>query len=123
MKTFRQLSEDIEQRRQKLRQRQQQQMQTHKDRVASYQRAQREKREKAQEKEELKAEIKRELQTEQVPTMVRPGEEPNLYNKMITASQIRRKARREIHAQQEMGSAASAQQAQKRAVMRAIMSR
>ena len=123
MKTFQQFSEDIEARRKQLRQRSIDQMQAHKEKVASYQAAQKEKQEEKSEREQLKKEIKRELQSEQVPTMVRPGDKPNLYNRMIAASQIRRKARREIHAQQEMGAEARAQQAQKRAEMKAIMSR
>lgn len=118
MKTFEQLSEDLQKRRQELRQRQLQQMQAQKQKIADYQSAQGEKRRAAAERESLKKEIKRELQTEQTPTM-----EPNLYNKLIARSQLSRKKAREAHAQREMEHEASAQQAQKRREMRAIMSR
>jgi hypothetical protein len=64
MKTYTQLSEDIAKRRQQLRQRQLDQMQANKQKVASYQSAQRERQSAAQEREQLKKEIKRELQSE-----------------------------------------------------------
>jgi hypothetical protein len=67
MKTFSQLTEDIAKRRLELRQRQLKQMSAQKERVASYQSAQKERQAAAQEREALKKEIKRELQTEQVP--------------------------------------------------------
>lgn len=118
MKTFQQFSEDIEQRRMQLRQRQLDQVAAHKKRVASYQSSQREKQQAAVEREQLKKEIKRELQTEQTPTM-----EPNLYNKLIAKSQLSRKRERERHAQREMEHEAGAQQAQKHAELKAIMSR
>lgn len=55
---------------------------------------------------------------EQTPTM-----EPNLYNKLIARQQASRKKSREVHAQQEMGAEARAQERQKRSELRAIMSR
>lgn len=58
------------------------------------------------------------LQSEQTPSM-----QPSLYNQLIAKSQISRKRAREAHAQREMEREASAQQAQKRAEMKAIMSR
>ena len=118
MKTFAQFSEDLEQRRQQLRQRQLDQMATQKQNVSSYQSAQRERIAKQREREQLKSEIKKELQTEQTPVM-----EPNFYNQIIARSQLSRKRERERHAQREMEREASAQQAQKRREMKAIMSR
>jgi hypothetical protein len=64
MKTYTQLSEDIAKRRLELRQRQLNQMKSHKDRVASYQSAQKQKQAASREREQLKKEIKRELQSE-----------------------------------------------------------
>ena len=64
MKTYTQLIEDIAKRRQQLKQRQLDQMKSQKERVASYQSAQRERQSEAQEREQLKKEIKRELQSE-----------------------------------------------------------
>ena len=93
-------------------------MSAQKQKVADYQSSQREKLSAQRERESLKKEIKRELQTEQTPTM-----EPNYYNKLIAKSQLSRKRAREAHAQREMEREASTQQAQKRREMRAIMSR
>lgn len=61
MKTFQNFSEDIESRRQELRQRQIDQMKNFKQRSQSYAAAQRERLEREQEKERLKKEIKQEL--------------------------------------------------------------
>lgn len=118
MKTFTQFNEDIEQRRKQLRQRQLDQMAAYKERATSHQSAQRKRQERQREREELKQEIKRELHTEQTPTM-----KPNPYNVMIARQQAKRKSTREIHAQQEMGAEARAQNAAKRERLRAIMSR
>jgi len=93
MKTFRQFSEDIEQRRQELHQRQLQQMATHKKRVSAYQANLQAKKDKEEEHQEIIKKVKRELQTEQTPTM-----EPNLYSQMIAKSQMSRKRAREAHA-------------------------
>lgn len=118
MKTFNQFSEDIETRRRELAQRQRENLQRFKEKSAASVAARKEAQHKQQERESLKREIKRELQTEQTPTM-----EPNLYNKLIARSQMFRKRRREIHAQQRMDAEAKTQEAQKRAEMKAIMSR
>ena len=118
MKTYNQFSEDLDQRRQELQQRRLDQIQAQKQRVANYQSAQKEKIAKQREREELKSEIKRELQTEQIPHM-----KSNFYNQMIAKSQLSRKRERERHAQREMEHEASVQQAQKRREMKAIMSR
>ena len=64
VKTIEKIKEDIEQRRQQLRQRQLGQMSAHKEKVASYQAAQREKGAAQREREQLKKEIKRELKNE-----------------------------------------------------------
>lgn len=64
MKTFTQLSEDLQRRRQELRQRQLNQMAAYKKKVVSHQAAQREKGQAAAERDQLKKEIKRELQDE-----------------------------------------------------------
>ena len=61
MKTFQNFSEDIESRRQELRQRQIDQMKNFKERSQSYAAAQRERLRREQEKERLKKEIKQEL--------------------------------------------------------------
>ena len=100
VKSVQKIKEDIEQRRRQLRQRQQQQIQAQRQRVADYQaaqqqatqdrieaqqqarqdriEAQKEARQKQKERKEIKQELRRELQTEQTPTM-----EPNEYNKQI----------------------------------------
>jgi len=61
MKTFQNFSEDIESRRQELRQRQIDQMKNFKEKSQSYAAAQKERLERKQEKERLKKEIKQEL--------------------------------------------------------------
>lgn len=61
MKTFQNFSEDIESRRQELRQRQIDQMKNFKEKSQSYAAAQRERLEREKEKERLKKEIKQEL--------------------------------------------------------------
>ena len=62
MKTFQNFSEDIESRRQELRQRQIDQMKNFKEKSQSYAAAQKERLEREQEKERLKKEIKQELE-------------------------------------------------------------
>jgi len=62
MKTFTQLSEDIEKRRQQLKQRQLKQVASQKQKVADYQSTQRQKQQAAAERESLKKEIKKELE-------------------------------------------------------------
>ena len=64
MKTFKQLFEDLEKRRQQLKQRQLNQVAAQKERVANYQSSQRERQQASTEKEALKKEIKREIQKE-----------------------------------------------------------
>lgn len=64
MKTFQNFSEDIESRRQELRQRQIDQMKNFKEKSQSYAAAQRERLRREQEKERLKKEIKQELEAQ-----------------------------------------------------------
>jgi hypothetical protein len=64
MKTFKQLFEDLEKRRQQLKQRQLNQVAAQKERVTNYQSSQRERQQASTEREALKKEIKRELQNE-----------------------------------------------------------
>ena len=64
MKTFKQLFEDLEKRRQQLKQRQLNQVAAQKERVANYQSSQRERQQASTEREEVKKEIKREIQKE-----------------------------------------------------------
>jgi hypothetical protein len=64
MKTFHQFNEDLEAKRQQLRQRAADKMKAHKDKVASYQASQIQKQAATREREALKNEIKRELQSE-----------------------------------------------------------
>ena len=118
MKTYTQLIEDIEQRRAELRQRQLKQMQQHKERVASHQAAIQHSRKKAQEKEQLKSEIKRELQAEQSPGMTQTP-----FNIMKAREQAKGGIRHRTHVHNELAREAEAQQAAKRARMKAIMSR
>lgn len=109
MKTFTQFSEDVnrlEQRRKQLRQRQQDQITRQKERVAAYQAARRQKIESQREREALKKEIKRELQTEQTPTM-----KPNLYSQLVARRQASQKSALIKHAHQEMGAEARTQEA------------
>ena len=79
MKTFTQFSEDLEQRRQQLRQRQLDAVAAQREKVAAHQAAQRERINKKREREEIKKELKKELQTEQTPTM-----QPNLYSQQLS---------------------------------------
>ena len=118
MKTFRQFSEDLQQRRQELRQRQLKQVAAHKQKIADYQSSEKERQQANTERETLKKEIKKELQTEQTPTM-----EPNFYNQQVARRQVAQKTAQIKHVHQEIGAEARAQQAQKRAEMKAIMSR
>ena len=55
---------------------------------------------------------------EQTPTM-----EPNYYNQQVARRQATQKTAQMKHVHQEIGAEARAQQSQKRAEMRAIMSR
>jgi hypothetical protein len=64
MKTFKQLFEDLEKRRQQLKQRQLNQVAAQKERVTNYQSSQRERQQASTEREALKKEIKKELQNE-----------------------------------------------------------
>jgi hypothetical protein len=118
MKTYTQLSEDIAKRRQQLRQRQLDQVQSNKERVASYQSAQKKKQAASQEREQLKKEIKRELQSEQHPTM-----KPNEYNKQVARQSARWKGMQIRQAHGEMEHEAGAEVAAKKARLKAIMSR
>ena len=109
MKTFQQFNEDIEQRRKQLQQRSLDKMTAYKKNVANYKSAQKEKEEGAQERESLKKEIKRELQTEQTPTM-----QPNLYNQLVARRQATQKGQQIRHVHGELGAEARSQQAAKR---------
>ena len=117
MKTFQQFNEDIETRRKQLHQRSIEQMQAHKEKVASYQAAQKKNLAASQEREQLKKEIKKELQTEQTPAM-----EPNEYNKQIARRQATQKSAHIRHVHSELGAEARAQQAAKQARIKTIMS-
>ena len=114
MKTFYQFQEDIAQRRVAASQ-QTQKRETSAQQVAQSYHAQ---KAAAAKKEALKQEIKRELQTEQTPTM-----QPNLYNQLIARRQMAQKVAHVKHVHQELGSEARAQQAAKNARMKSIMSR
>lgn len=123
MKTFLQFNEDIDQRRKQLRQRQLDQMSAHKQKVASYHAAQKEKHDEGKEREKLKSEIKRELQAEQVPVMVSKGEKPNLYNQLVARRQASQKSAHIKHVHQELGAEARSEREQRGKEMKAIMSR
>ena len=118
MKTFQQFNEDIAKRRLQLRQKQVKQMQAHKEKVASYQSAQKERQAAGQEREQLKKEIKRELQAEQHPTM-----EPNEYNKQVARQSARWKGMQIRQSHGEIEHQAGAEVAAKKARLKAIMSR
>ena len=118
MKTFQQFSEDIESRRRELHQKRKDQMRAQKEKVASYHAAQRDRQIAAQEREQLKKEIKRELQSEQTPTM-----QPSDYNKQITKQSLRWKGMQIRQAHGEMEHEAGAEVAAKKARLKAIMSR
>ena len=118
MKTFQQFNEDIESRRQELRQRQLDLMAKQKQKVADYQSTQKEKQAAAQEREELKKEIKRELQAEQHPTM-----QPNEYNKQVARQSARWKGMQIRQAHGEMEHQAGTEVSAKKARLKAIMSR
>ena len=114
MRTFQQFQEDIAQRRIAARQ------QTQKRETSAQQVAQSYHTQKAAaaKKEALKQEIKRELQTEQTPTM-----QPNFYNQLIARRQMAQKVAHVKHVHQEIGAEARAQEAAKQRRMKAIMSR
>jgi hypothetical protein len=118
MKTYTQFFEDLEVRRQQLHQRQVDKMKAHKDKVASYQASQAQKQVATQEREALKNEIKRELQSEQGPTM-----QPNEYNKQVARQSVRWKGMQIRQAHGEMEHEAGAEVAAKKARLKAIMSR
>jgi len=118
MKTFTQFNEDIEQRRQQLRQRQLDQIMSHKEKVAEYQAERQRKLKKKKEREQIKQELKRELQTEQTPTM-----DPNLYSQQVARRQASQKSAHIKHVHTELGAEARAQQVAKNARMKAILSR
>lgn len=118
MKTYTQFFEDIEQRRQQLKQKQLKQVSAYNQRSTNHQVAQQERQKAATDREELKKEIKQELQTEQHPKM-----EPNKFNELIARRQVTQKSSQIKHVHQEIGAEARAQQAQKRAEMKAILSR
>ena len=118
MKTYTQLIEDIEQRRAQLRQRQLRQTQRHKERVASYQAARRKSQEKEQLKREIANRIRRELQMEQTPAMTQTP-----FNVMKAREQAKGGIRHRTHVHNELAREAGAQQAEKRARLKAIMSR
>jgi hypothetical protein len=118
MKTFTQLSEDIEKRRQQLKQRQLSQVASQKQKVSDYQSAQREKQQASAERETLKKEIKRELQAEQTPAM-----QPNEYNKQVARQSAHWKGMQIRQTHGEMEHEAGAQVAAKKARLKAIMSR
>ncbi len=61
MKTFQVFKEDIEQRRQLAKQNRLDQIETHRERVSSYQEMQRKKRKKQQERDQIKQEIMKTL--------------------------------------------------------------
>lgn len=69
-------------------------------------------------KERMMMQQREELQTEQSPTM-----EPNLYSQQVARRQAAQKTAQIKHVHQEIGAEARAQQTQKRAEMKAIMSR
>jgi hypothetical protein len=117
-KTINKIKEDIEQRRQELRQKQLKQMATHKQNVANYHTSQRDRQIAAQEREQLKKEIKRELQSEQTPTM-----QPSDYNKQIAKQSLRWKGMQIRQAHGEMEHEAGAELSAKKARLKAIMSR
>jgi hypothetical protein len=117
-KTINKIEEDIDQRRQELRQRQLDQMAAQKQKVASYQSARKKKQVASQERESLKKEIKKELQTEQTPVM-----QPNEYNKQVARQSARWKGMQIRQAHGEMEHEAGAQLAAKKARLKAIMSR
>lgn len=62
--------------------------------------------------------LKRDLQTEQTPTM-----EPNLYSKQVAMRQAAQKTAQIKHVHQELGAEARSQQAAKQSRMKSIMSR
>jgi hypothetical protein len=70
MKTFQQFNEDIETRRQQLAQRQRDNSTAFKERTLAAANAHKEKIATRQDRERLKSEIKKELQTEQHPTIM-----------------------------------------------------
>jgi hypothetical protein len=69
MKTYTQFFEDIEQRRKQFHQKRIEQIAAHKEKVAAFREAQKEKERRRKEKAQIKAELKKELQTEQHPVM------------------------------------------------------
>jgi hypothetical protein len=130
MKSFQQFNEDLEARRQQLAQRQRDNatafkeksaasVSAHKERIASQKEAQQEKINKQKEREQIKNEVRRELQTEQSPSMGEPTE----YNKQIAQQSATWKGRQIRQSHGEMQSKAGAELAAKDRRMKSIMSR
>ncbi len=112
------VSEDLEARRQQLAQRQRDNVAAFKERSTASANAQKERVARQREREQLKSEIKRELQTEQTPTM-----EPNLYSQLVAKRQASQKSSiiKQVHS--DLSAEKKAQEGQKRAEIKAIMSR
>ena len=118
MKTFQQFNEDLEARRQQLAQRQKDNATAFKERTLASANAHKERIAAKQDRERLKSEIKKELQSEQHPTMV-----PNEFNKQIARQSATWKGRQIRQAHGEMEHEAGAELAAKKSRMKAIMSR
>ena len=118
MKTFQQFNEDLEARRQQLAQRQRDNATAFKERTLASANAHKERVAARQDRERLKSEIKKELQSEQHPTM-----EPNEFNKQVARQQATWKGRQIRQSHGEMEHEAGAELAAKKSRMKAIMSR
>lgn len=143
MKTYLQFFEDIDQRREELRQRQLDQMAANKEKIAAYreqqqeriaaqreaQEAQKRKRiqqqEREQERQRIKNELRQELQSQQEELQLEqsPTMKPNIYNQMVAKRQASQKSSHIKHVHQEIGSEARSQEAAKRERLKTIMSR
>ena len=118
MKTFQQFNEDLEARRQQLAQRQRDNATAFKEKSLATVNAQKKKVAANKDREQLKKEIKRELQSEQHPTMV-----PNEFNKQVARQQATWKGRQIRQAHGEMEHEAGAELSAKKARVKEIMSR
>jgi hypothetical protein len=118
MKSFQQFNEDLEARRQQLAQRQRDNAAAFKERSLAAASAQKERIAAKQDRERLKSEIKKELQTEQHPTM-----KPSEYNVQVAKQQARWKGSQIRQSHGEMQSKAQSELAAKQRRMKAIMSR
>ena len=118
MKSYSQFCEDLEQRKQELAARQRENLQRFREKSAAAAQARKDQLAAKRDREVLKKELKAELKTEQTPAM-----EPNEYNKQSARRQATQKSAHITHVHRELGAEARAQQAQKRAEMKAIMSR